>query len=323
MRQFEVDRSNKVCCWLGAVFATCVVLGVLSSPVLAQGYSEYSLIADDDYFAPSISLSSFDSPVACDSVVECDGCISCGVGAGCLSCSDCGYCDQCCDCGSHFARWKRRWDGSFDVGLNGAAGSSNDLNMVIGFDAVRKSGLNTTSLDFDYFYQKEDSAVSKNRLYFLARFEHEIEGSNWSWFSDGWFEYDQFEQFRSRIGLHVGAAVLLKETDHSSLKARFGLGVSKKSEGLDTGWKPEILLGLDYQLAITSRQKLKLTSDCYPDLSDFSSYRVNTRASWEVKLDDESDLSLALSAFDRYDSTPDPGEPKNELDYWMSLNWGF
>ena len=30
-----------------------------------------------------------------------------------------------------------------------------------------------------------------------------------------------------------------------------------------------------------------------------------------------------ISAFDRYDSMPGPSEPANELDYWMSLHWGF
>jgi hypothetical protein len=197
------------------------------------------------------------------------------------------------------------------------------LNLVLGFDAKRVIGLNTVSLNLDYFFQEEASAVTKNRLYSLGRFEQDIPDSKWSWFTDAWFEYDQFEDFRSRIGLHVGVAALLKDTDCSTLKGRFGLGTSKKSEGPDNDWKPEALLGVDYELRLTKRQKLKTTVDYFPDVGNVSSFRVNTRAGWELLIDEEADLSLAISAFDRYDSTPSPGDPVNELDYWLSIHWGF
>jgi hypothetical protein len=228
-----------------------------------------------------------------------------------------------CGCGKRLRCRSKLWESSLNVGLNGATGSSEDINLVVGFNSKRVNGLNTFTTDLDYLFQKEESAVSKNRLYWLSRFERDIPDSVWSRFVDGWYEYDQFEDFESRIGLHFGAAKMLKKTDRCSLKGRFGLGASKKFHGPDTDWKPEILLGTDFDFQVTKRQKLKATVDYYPELTDFSSYRVNTRASWEVLIDEEANLSLVASAFDRYDSTPSPGDSANELDYWLTIQWSF
>jgi hypothetical protein len=65
---------------------------------------------------------------------------------------------------------------------------------------------------------------------------------------------------------------------------------------------------------LTDRQKFKITSVYYHDTGDRESSRVNTKASWEVLVDDEMDLSFRISAFDRYDSMPGPSDPENELD---------
>jgi hypothetical protein len=238
-------------------------------------------------------------------------------------CQNSGVC-KCARCRHKRMKCGRKlWNSSLNVGLNGATGSSEDINLVVGFNSKRVNGLNTFTTDLDYLFQKEESAVSKNRLYWLSRLERDIPDSDWSRFVDGWYEYDKFEDFESRIGLHFGAAKMLKKTDRCSLKGRFGLGASKKFHGPDTDWKPEILLGTDFEFQVTKRQKLKATVDYYPELTDFSSYRVNTRASWEVLIDEEANLSLVASAFDRYDSTPSPGDSANELDYWLTIQWSF
>ena len=59
-----------------------------------------------------------------------------------------------------------------------------------------------------------------------------------------------------------------------------------------------------------------------PDVTDFLDYRLKSKASWEVLLDEETNLSLKVSLLDRYDSTPN-GKKANDLDYTLTLLWSF
>ena len=42
-----------------------------------------------------------------------------------------------------------------------------------------------------------------------------------------------------------------------------------------------------------------------------------------VLIHEPSDLSLKLTAFDRYRTTTDPGFQANDLDYLLAISWGF
>jgi hypothetical protein len=48
--------------------------------------------------------------------------------------------------------------------------------------------------------------------------------------------------------------------------------------------------------------------------------RINSKAGWELLLDEEMNLSLKLTVLDRYDSTPNRAEP-NDIDYAAMLLW--
>ena len=55
---------------------------------------------------------------------------------------------------------------------------------------------------------------------------------------------------------------------------------------------------------------------------DVSDYRITTQIAWEIVIDEVNNLSLKISALDRYDSTPSGGTP-NALDYAATLLWSF
>lgn len=58
-----------------------------------------------------------------------------------ISC-ECGSCDACCGC-SHGLygwcyRWISPWDGTLELGLNGADGNTSNSNLFFGFDGKRE-----------------------------------------------------------------------------------------------------------------------------------------------------------------------------------------
>ena len=221
------------------------------------------------------------------------------------------------------AEWHERWKGRFEVGLNGSEGDNQNLNLVVGFDAKQESGLDTLALDVDYLFSIDDSVVSKNRFYSLTRFERDIPDSPWGWFVDNWFEFDEFEEFKSRLGFHGGLIRTIIDTDKELLKGLIGFGTSRELAGPNQVWRPEAFIGVAWEKDITDEQKCYIKAMCYPDVRAPESFRFLVRAGWECALTEEEDLFLSLSAFNRYDSTPGGDSVKNNLDYWASLIWGF
>ena len=224
---------------------------------------------------------------------------------------------------SYLHAWKQEWDGSFDIGLSGSSGNSETTNLGVGLHAKREVGLNTTLVGIDYFYNQSESVVTKNRLYALGRYERAFPDSVLSWYCDFWYEKDQFASFDYRIGFHTGVGVSLLDNEITTLGTRMGLGASRAYGIADSEWLPEIQFGLDYEHRITNHQKLFATVDFYPDINDFANFRLHFNAGYELVIVEEHNLSLKLSAFDRYFSRPDPGSKRNDLDYLLALSWGF
>lgn len=219
--------------------------------------------------------------------------------------------------------WKADPTRKFALGLNGAAGDTETLDLVANYDAKRAWGLHSTFTDIDYFYSRADVATTKNRLYWLSRYELAIDGTPWSWFADGWLEYDQFKPFDARIAFHGGLIRTIIKSDRQLLRAMAGLGAAKTFGGVDEDWKPEPQFGVLYNLNIDARQKLYFQALYYPELVDPRQFRLNFKAGWETSISDSRDLAFRISAYNRYDNTDTTIVNPNAIDYAMSIVWGF
>ena len=60
--------------------------------------------------------------------------------------------------------------------------------------------------------------------------------------------------------------------------------------------------------------------DYLPDWSAFDEYRIESKLSWEILLDEATNLHLKVGIIDRYDSTPGSSKP-NDLDYALTFLW--
>lgn len=238
-----------------------------------------------------------------------------------FQCASCSLDRQSCKCRGR--RFGRTCESKLELGLNGAAGNTRNVNLVLGYDAKREQGQTTTTIDIDYLYSKDDVETNKNRFYSLTRFEYDIPNSDWGWFFDQWFEHDALEDFRSRLGFHAGKYATLAETDDCEFKGLLGAGTSKELNGSDTEWKPELYLGTALEKSINDRQDFYVRAILMPDVSHFSSYRIRVKAGWECALNQKKNLKLSLSMFDRYDSTPSGSDRPNDIDYWASFVWSF
>jgi putative salt-induced outer membrane protein YdiY len=250
-------------------------------------------------------------------VCDCGGAAHCG----------CGLCAVCCRCGTGWrgvlGDWFRPWKSSLELGLNGASGNTNNSNLFIGWDGQRDYRGGDLSFDLDYFFQRADSAITMDRAVALGRYEREIGETSVDWFVQGFFEYDQLRAYPGRLSVTAGLSKQLIETNRFQFTGRAGAGASKKINAPDDRWRPELQFGADYEYRLTERHRIFGFIDYFPDVTRFSTYRLNAKLAWESRLEEQWGLAIRASVLNWHDSDPGPDTKANDLFYVLSLVWGF
>jgi len=216
----------------------------------------------------------------------------------------------------------RIWEGSVELGLDGAQGNTQTFNLKFGIDAKRKTDRHALTLDLDYRKKTDRARETANRAFLDWRHEWLLHDSPWTCFVHGTVDYDEFQAFDVRVTTDIGLGYQFIETDRTTFSGRIGSGFSREIGGPDDGYVPEAVFGLDYERKLTDRQKFTMKVDYMPDVTTFNDFRLHTRAGWEMLIDQQMNLSLKLSVLDRYDSTPNGVKP-NDLDYTAVLLWKF
>jgi len=218
--------------------------------------------------------------------------------------------------------WFRPWRGSVELGLDGTSGNSETLNLRLGVDAKRKTEQHVLTLDLDYHKNTNQSQETANRLFFDGRYERLFPESPWSCFVQETTTYDEFQPWNVRVSATTGVGYELLKSEMATLMGRFGGGFSREIGGADARYVPELNFGLDWERELSKRQRVKASVEYYPDVTAFGDFRVVSKIDWEVLLDEEMNLSLKLSAADRY-KRPNPGGQLNDVDYSVVLLWKY
>ena len=219
-------------------------------------------------------------------------------------------------------QWLDPWEGNVEIGLSGSEGNTQTLNYLLGLDAKRETEEDIINFDVKYDRKSAESIETAHRLFGEIRWELLFEDSLWTWYFHETTEYDEFKAFGVRLSYDTGLGRRLIKNEITSLLARAGAGTSHEIGGPNEHLVPEAVFGLEFTHELNERQKLSASSEYSPDVTDFRDYRLKSKASWEVVLDEETNLSLKVSILDRYDSTPD-GKKPNDLDYTFTLLWNF
>ena len=212
------------------------------------------------------------------------------------------------------------WEGSVELGMNASRGNADSFAMRTGADVTKNTDLYEFSADIDYAKTEANDHETQHSLLFDSQYDWLLGESPWSIVSKFNLEYDEFKAFDVRLALNCGVGRSLLESELGELKAKFGAGWSREIGGPDKRYVPEAAFGLDYEHQLTSKQKLTGEAQFLPEWENFGSYRVLTDLSWEILLDEATNLNLKLGVNDRYDSTPNGAKP-NDLLYSLVLLW--
>ena len=212
------------------------------------------------------------------------------------------------------------WEKSLEIGINGSEGNAQALSLLTSGRLSRETDATKWGIDIVYAKTEAESVLTQHYAFLNSRFDYNLGESRWSLFNITRLEYDEFKAFDLRLAINGGLGYDFIDTQTKTLTGRFGAGASREFGGVDEDWVPEAVFGADYTHKLSKRQKLTLTTDYYPTWEDFKDYRLVTQASWELLLDEETNLSLKVGLLDRYDSTPQ-GLKANDVDYFVTLLW--
>lgn len=216
------------------------------------------------------------------------------------------------------------WDGSVEAGINGSDGNSKNMNVRAEAKAKRETKAMVTAAYLKYLYSTDDGETSKHRAEAELRNDWNFGESPWGIFALARGEYDEFQSWKYRTSAFAGPFYKLIDDEKTKLKLRAGVGLTKEyGKQARNEIIPEADLGFDFEHKLTDRQRLFWTFDYYPSLADFSEFRIDTKAGWEIMLDPDANLFFKVGVEDRYNSEPGAGKKKNDLDYFATIGWRF
>lgn len=211
------------------------------------------------------------------------------------------------------------WDTGVELGINGSTGNNESVSIRAGGYIKRESRFSKLDLSTSYNRTTTSGDATQNNAQLDARNDWLLdENSPWTLYGTGNLFYDQFQAFDVQVSANTGIGYRFIRQPGFDLIGRFGGGTSREIGGPDDRWVPESLLGLEYSQQIATNQKLYSKVDYYPDLDELGEFRLVSDTGWEIELVQPSNLSLKVSATDRYDSTPNGAEP-NLLNYSVLL----
>jgi len=225
---------------------------------------------------------------------------------------------------SWFEKLIRDWNGEVRLGMDFYSGTTDRTRLRGGFNINKKYDGHKTALRTDYSFSRTNAGETENRL---------VNGLIQDWgtgdskFSGIFFratgELDRFKSYDYRLNVSSGGRYqIVKDADTDAL-VRLGISATREFEGTRDEWVPEGAFFLSVSHKISDKQKLAANVDYFPEIENPDRYRINARATWDYKIDEESGLSLRIGAENRYDKSQPNRADRNDLDLRAELVWQF
>jgi putative salt-induced outer membrane protein YdiY len=231
----------------------------------------------------------------------------------------------------------RGWDRQVGFGFNGAQGNSQGASVNAALNLSGEGEHYRGKFGAGYFFGKQRNndtgATEKNTNSAFVDYRHDF-----LYFGDApifpWanlrYDYDEFQDFVNRLTGQGGLGWEILKKEKVDLNFELGAGFNRSWGDVDDTI-PEGVAGLRFVWRVIEGQKFTANVTYYPDLMEFSSYRVLADGAYEISLGFIDGLGLKFGVQDEYRSkvTPPPGagaafpNANNNLKYYGNLTYSF
>ena len=215
------------------------------------------------------------------------------------------------------------WSSSLDLSAISETGNTDEKSLRFGATLDREYDLIKYKSDLSYYKKDSDGENTDDKLTFGLTRDSAIKNSDWFTFLMGRYDYDVFESWRHRLGLHGGWGYNLIQTRDFRMDLRAGPGIRKEWGSDTTDLEAEGVIGSGLKWRPTARQTFSSSIFYYALLTDTSDYRTRIRFDWNYLLSDEINLSFFLGLLHEYQSVVDPGKEDTDTRFHTGFRFKF
>ena len=215
------------------------------------------------------------------------------------------------------------WSSSLDLSAISETGNTDEKSLRFGATLDREYDLIKYASDLSYYKKKSTGELTDDKLTFGLTRDSAIKNSDWFTFLMGRYDYDFFESWRHRVGIHGGWGYNLIQTRDFRMDVRAGPGI-RKEWGSDTpDLEAEGVIGSGLKWRPTARQTFSSSIFYYAVFRDTSDYRTRISFDWNYLLSDEINLSFFLGLLNEYQSVVDPGKEDTDTRFHTGFRFKF
>src|SRR5262245_17058892 len=180
-----------------------------------------------------------------------------------------------------------KWKFRAELGLNGTSGNTNTQDLRAAIGALLEKPTERWKFDAVYLKSKTDGELTKKNWYVQGLHDWLFKDSPWLVFAQARYDWDDFQQWDSRISAGVGVGYTLINTEDTKARLSARLFEPRENGGATDGkWRPEGMLGAELSHKVTKNQTFEGAITWYPDLQNAGEYRIVASASYAIKLTD-------------------------------------
>lgn len=215
------------------------------------------------------------------------------------------------------------WNRQISIGINGAEGNSQNINIRGAFHADFEDETDRWIFDMIYRVSRSNGTTTENRFSAELLKDWLFPDEDYFLWANGKFEWDDFEVWDNRISGFVGVGYQFVDNDKWNVRGRAGLGGNQTNGGGTNEFTFEALLGVEVDYTISDKQSVAFTNYLYPSLEDGGDFRNITTLAWQIEIDQDKGMNLELGVANEYDSAAPAGFKKNDFTYYIGLVWDF
>lgn len=216
----------------------------------------------------------------------------------------------------------RKWVRRGELGAMLWDGKETEASARVAITANRRTDEARVRLGASYFYLESTGDNDENRARAEGLQEWLYPDSEWSRFLSGTYDYDDYREWKHRLSASYGVGYDFRSTRELTLTGRAGAGLLKEFSGeRSLDMEGDLAVELEWQRSDTHR--LFLQNLFLPNLSDFGKYRNQSKVTWSIRLSQRTDMFLAFTLENEYESRTTEDDPHNDLRLSTSLMLEF
>lgn len=217
----------------------------------------------------------------------------------------------------------REWNVQLEMGFAGSEGNSPSLSFRLAGQAQKETTTDRWTFNAYYYHLQSDGETTKDEASFSVLKDWLFEDSPWLIWAKGAYDYNNFTDWRNRVGGFVGVGYRIFQGDDLELIARVGPGYTYNFSG-DRHNRPEVLFGLDLIRWKPLPGHLMVAKVAWiPDLLDIPQNRTDASLEYSIAIPQVEGMSFKVGMANEYESITSDDSKHNDFKWYSSLVYKF